>query len=415
MTAVPEAQLQDDEGRRHARLLVVLLHQAVHLVLPHRLAVLLHVVEHGGEDGDQQVEQHHVADEKVDGQQDQRHVVVEAEVLAEGVLVADGLVERHHVLEVELAVHLPVGQEDDVVDEARDVLLLELLLGVEQGLAGGAVAEDKDDEEQHEGDNLWDHAVEDDELGPQLEAGVVHAEDAGVEQGRVHREQGPGDLEGAGDVLEDEAHNGDEINQKVQFVPHTREVIPQLCRDGLGGLEVDLSALVHHQDQQPHVDDDLGGAVLPLEVEERHAGVEQQEHGVADEGADVLDDGSSVEHIDLLPGGQVPAVVAQGVELEGRCEDEQGAEYGERGQPGVDLDESSLPDCLDRVVARGVGNEGLQMAGVGNVEEAAVAEPGEPPIQQADGLVPVLGVGQLHDAVGAVQVILLQCPEPAGR
>ena len=94
---------------------------------------------------------------------------------------------------------------------------------------------------------------------------------------------------------------------------------------------------------------------------------------------------------------------------------QQGAEYGERGQPGVDLDESSLPNCLDCVVARGVGNEGLQMAGVGNVEEAAVAEPGEPPVQQADGLVPVLGVGQLHDAVGAVQIILLQCPEPAGR
>ena len=39
--------------------------------------------------------------------------------------------------------------------------------------------------------------------------------------------------------------------------------------------------------------------------------------------------------------------------------------------------------------------EGFQLAGVGNVEQASVSEPFVSSVKQADGLVPVLAVGQL--------------------
>ena len=47
------------------------------------------LLEDGGEDGNEQVEQHHVGNDEVDGEEDEHKVVVELHLLAEGVLVAD--------------------------------------------------------------------------------------------------------------------------------------------------------------------------------------------------------------------------------------------------------------------------------------------------------------------------------------
>ena len=47
------------------------------------------LLEDGGEHGNQQVEQHYVGNEKVDGEEDKHKVIVELHLLAEGVLVAD--------------------------------------------------------------------------------------------------------------------------------------------------------------------------------------------------------------------------------------------------------------------------------------------------------------------------------------
>ena len=61
----------------------------VHLPLPDVLRVLVDLLEDGGEDGNQQVEQHYVGNDEVDGEEDEHKVVVELHLLAEGVLVAD--------------------------------------------------------------------------------------------------------------------------------------------------------------------------------------------------------------------------------------------------------------------------------------------------------------------------------------
>ena len=57
--------LDDDEWSGEARLAIVLRGQSEHLPPPHLLGLGRDLVVHRGEDGDEEVEEHHVTDQEV--------------------------------------------------------------------------------------------------------------------------------------------------------------------------------------------------------------------------------------------------------------------------------------------------------------------------------------------------------------
>ena len=53
-------------------------------------------------------------------------------------------------------VHLPIRQENDVEQQRPEPLVGELPVGVDEGLAGDAVAKDEDHQQEDEGHDLGD-------------------------------------------------------------------------------------------------------------------------------------------------------------------------------------------------------------------------------------------------------------------
>ena len=65
-----------------------------------------------------------------------------------------------HTLQTQFPVHLPVREEYDVGEEGRQLRPAELLVRVQQSLAGHAVTQNEDDQEEEEGGDLGDHPME---------------------------------------------------------------------------------------------------------------------------------------------------------------------------------------------------------------------------------------------------------------
>ena len=181
-------ELKDDQRWSQKWFCGKLLQESILLIPPDNLAVLLDVGEDGGEHSDQEVEQHHIRNQHVDSEKDFHHRFIGCEVFTEhsilaghgfllardesivgpSLLVADLLIAGRDVLYVELAQHLPDGDEAHIVDDPRNIGGIEIVVRVEQSLPCCSIAQDEDHDKQEEGGNLWEHPVQDDQLGSQL-------------------------------------------------------------------------------------------------------------------------------------------------------------------------------------------------------------------------------------------------------
>ena len=134
------------------------------------------------------------------------------------------------IFDAELSVHLPVGQEYDVGHQVRQRAPLELSVRVQQSLGGNTKAENEDEEEHEEDDDLGDHPVEDHQLRPKVPVDVVDPEKPDVHHRSVDGKQNPGHLETgfAVNTLQYETKNCGEVDDEVELVPNTGEMISNL-------------------------------------------------------------------------------------------------------------------------------------------------------------------------------------------
>ena len=78
------------------------------------------------------------------------------------------------------------------------------------------------------------------------------------------------------------------------------------------GVYTYLSNFRKEYDDEPEVQTQLRNGVVVAEAEERDVGVHHSQADVADKEAGVAGDGTTVEHKDLLQGGEGPAVTTKG-------------------------------------------------------------------------------------------------------
>ena len=64
-------------------------------------------------------------------------------------------------------------------------------LGIEEGLAGGAIGEDEDDKEHEEAQELGQHPVHDDHLGPDVPPDMEQSQEPEVENQIVGGKHNP--------------------------------------------------------------------------------------------------------------------------------------------------------------------------------------------------------------------------------
>ena len=99
---------------------------------------------------DQQVEEHHIADEEVETKEDWNDGGVESKVLTLFCLRVTSSLIGFESVETQFPVHLPVWQPEHIFNKEVEVVKMKRGLRVEESLAGGAVGEDENDQEDEE-------------------------------------------------------------------------------------------------------------------------------------------------------------------------------------------------------------------------------------------------------------------------
>ena len=118
-----------------------------------------------GKDCNEQIEEHHVADEEVETKEDWDDSRVEIKILTLLCFRIAGSLIRFEPVQTQFPVHLPVGQPEDILNQEVEVVKMKRGLRIEEGLAGGAIGEDENDKEHEKAQELRQHPVHDDHLG----------------------------------------------------------------------------------------------------------------------------------------------------------------------------------------------------------------------------------------------------------
>ena len=131
--------------------------------------------------------------------------------------------------------------------------------------------------------------VEDDQLWSKVPADMKNPKQTKKEEDRIDGKYNSGNLKGFRELFEDGAGDGEEKQDGIEEVVEAAALVLQLAIEVTRGLDEDFPELVHNEDEEPGVEQDLRVLETPGEVENCHVGIKQQEKEVADTVANKLD------------------------------------------------------------------------------------------------------------------------------